>query len=338
MTQAMTRTSTVLILGARGRLGLAAARAFAQAGWRVFGQIRPGATAPVVPGVQWLAHDLQDTAGLVAVTGGARVVLHALNPAYTAAAWREQAPGLMTAALALARALHATLMLPGNVYNYGEDMPVVLQESTPPRARHELGRIRVALEQQMAQAVEDSGGAMRALVLRAGNFFGASEGTLLDKMVAPQLPRGRVSWMGDLDVSTPWAYLPDLARTLVMLAERSDLAPFETFHFAGHQVTARQWMAVLGQVALEQGWLQPGEALTVRRVPLWFFRLFGLVSPTLATIAQTGYLFSTPHRLDNTRLVQWLGAEPRTPFELAVRQSLQAMRLPLASGHEALVA
>lgn len=334
----MTCTSTVLILGARGRLGLAAARAFAQAGWRVCAQIRPGATGPTVPGVEWLAHDLQDTAGLAAAARGARVVVHALNPAYTVAAWREQAPGLMAAALALATELRATLMLPGNVYNYGEDMPAVLQEATPQRPRHELGRIRVALEQQMAQAVKDSGGAMRAVVLRAGNFFGASEGTFLDKMVAPQLPRGKASWMGDLDVSTPWAYLPDLARTLVMLAERNDLAPFETFHFAGHQVSARQWLAVLSQVAQEQGWLQPGQALTVRRVPVWFFRLFGLASATLATIAQTSYLFSTPHRLDNTRLVQRLGAEPRTPFELAVRQSLVTMRLPLAEAPEALAA
>src|SRR5450830_1463103 len=267
----MTRPqATVLILGARGRLGLAAARAFAQAGWRVCGQIRPGAPAPAVPGVEWLAHDLQDTAGLAAAARGARVVVHALNPAYTVAAWREQAPGLMAAALALATGLRATLMLPGNVYNYGEDMPAVLQEATPQRPRHELGRIRVALEQQMAQAVEDSGAAMRAVVVRAGNFFGASEGTFLDKMVAPQLTRGKASWMGDLDVSTPWAYLPDLARTLVMLAERDDLAPFEDFHFAGHQVSARQWLAVLSQVAQEQGWLQPGQALTVRRVPAWF--------------------------------------------------------------------
>ena len=35
----------VLILGARGRFGLAAARAFADAGWRVLGQMRPGAQA-----------------------------------------------------------------------------------------------------------------------------------------------------------------------------------------------------------------------------------------------------------------------------------------------------
>lgn len=51
----MTQPSTVLVLGARGRFGLAATRAFAAAGWRVFAQIRPGASGPANPGVTWLA-------------------------------------------------------------------------------------------------------------------------------------------------------------------------------------------------------------------------------------------------------------------------------------------
>ena len=44
--------STVLILGARNRFGLAATRAFAQAGWRVLAQHRPGAPTPQLQGVQ----------------------------------------------------------------------------------------------------------------------------------------------------------------------------------------------------------------------------------------------------------------------------------------------
>ena len=37
---------TVLVLGARGRFGSAAVRAFARAGWRVVAQVRPGVSAP----------------------------------------------------------------------------------------------------------------------------------------------------------------------------------------------------------------------------------------------------------------------------------------------------
>src|SRR3990167_9388075 len=46
---------TVLVLGGRGRFGLAAVQAFARDGWRVLAQMRPGAQAPTVAGVQWLA-------------------------------------------------------------------------------------------------------------------------------------------------------------------------------------------------------------------------------------------------------------------------------------------
>ena len=73
-------TTTVLVLGARGRFGQAAARAFAAAGWRVIGQMRPDAVPPPVPGIEWCGIALQDTAALMAATAGTSVVVHALNP------------------------------------------------------------------------------------------------------------------------------------------------------------------------------------------------------------------------------------------------------------------
>ena len=72
--------STVLILGARGRFGLAVARAFAAAGWRVLGQVRAGASVAPEEGISWLALDLQDTAAIAQAAVGAAVVVHALNP------------------------------------------------------------------------------------------------------------------------------------------------------------------------------------------------------------------------------------------------------------------
>lgn len=56
---------TVLILGARGRFGLAASQAFAAKGWRVIAQIRPGVRAPEQGGVSWLSVDPDDTAALI---------------------------------------------------------------------------------------------------------------------------------------------------------------------------------------------------------------------------------------------------------------------------------
>jgi nucleoside-diphosphate-sugar epimerase len=167
-------TNTVLVLGARGRLGGAVAQAFAAAGWRVLAQRRAGrrGTCGGGAGIEWVEAEAGDTATLVRAAAGARVVVHAMNPAYTAKAWRAQASGLMQAAIDVAAGLGAVLLFPGNVYNFGKDMPAVLAPDTPQRPGTEKGRIRVDLEQQLAQATRARAG-LRAVVIRAGDFSSA---------------------------------------------------------------------------------------------------------------------------------------------------------------------
>ncbi|MDD5325236.1 MAG: epimerase [Polaromonas sp.] len=317
----MTQASSVLILGARGRFGLAAARAFAQGGWQVLGQVRPGATGPAVPGVQWLAADPADTAALAALGQGAQVVVHALNPPYTHRAWRIQAPALMDAAIRISRALGATLMLPGNVYNFGASMPALLREETAQQASTVKGRIRIALEQQLTAATAD--GAMKAVVIRAGDFFGSGTGSWLDQVMVKDIQRGKFTYPGPMNVPTAWAWLPDLARSFVAVAGRRNALPaFETLHFAGYSLTGQDWADALTGIAWEQGWLPAGGRLRVNTLPWPLLRVLGLVMPQMASLCEMRYLWRTPHALVNTRMAALAGAEPHTPFAEALRAAL----------------
>src|SRR5258708_3986942 len=101
----MQQGPSVLVLGARGRFGLAAARAFAQAGWQVHAQIRPGASGPSIAGVEWINANPHDTRALADAAQGAELVVHGLSPAYTHATWRAELPGLTQAAIDVSRAL-----------------------------------------------------------------------------------------------------------------------------------------------------------------------------------------------------------------------------------------
>lgn len=332
-----TAASTVLILGARGRLGLAAARAFAQAGWQVRAQVRPGTNGPAIPGVQWLSLAPEDTLALAARAEGAQVVLHAMNPAYTHKAWRLEAPALMDAAIEVTRALDATLMLPGSVYNYGRTLPPVLREDTPQTAMDFKGRMRTELEQRLHAATR--GGALRGIVVRAGDFYGSGLGSWLDQAIAKDLPKARITWPGPLDVGRAWAYLPDLARTLVKVAEqRHRLSAFDTVHFGGHHASAQQWIEVLAAVAVEQGWAADVQSVRVDQLPWALLRVAGLVVPTYAALADMRYLWTTPHRLDNTRLATLIGEEPHTPFEQALRCALNDLGLLAPADSQAVMA
>jgi len=316
-------TKTVLILGARGRFGLAAARAFTAAGWRVIGQMRPGAAPPPVLGIEWRGIALQDTAALLAVAAGTSVVVHALNPtAYTNTAWQAQSGPMLTAATGLCRTLGATLMLPGNVYNFGRDMPALLREDTPQHAHTVKGQVRMALEQQL------SASGVRAVVIRAGDFFGSGRGSWFDLVLTKQLTKGRFTYPGVGDVSTAWAYLPDLARTFVAVAERADrLPPFEVLHFAGHSLTAARWLEVLAPVAGAQGWLAPGAVLQRAGLPWPMLRLAAPFVPAWAALVEMRYLWQTPHALANDRLSALIGPEPHTPLPQAVAAALADLGL-----------
>lgn len=310
--------NTVLILGARGRFGLSTARAFAQAGWRVLGQTRPQAQTPRdAPEIEWLGMDLHDTQALAHAAQGASVVVHALNPAYTNKAWQTQVLPMTDAAIAVARALGATLMVPGNVYNFGPAMPAVLREDTPQLARTVKGQVRI----QMETALQRSG--VRSIVIRAGDFFGGGTGTWFDTAMVKNIRKGVFTYPGAPEVSRAWAFLPDLARSFVAVAERrASLPPFEVLHFAGHRITGQRWLDVLTPLARAQGWGTPDTPLKRGTLPWGLIRLGALVVPTWAALQEMRYLWQTPHALANDKLTALIGPEPHTPLALAARAAL----------------
>lgn len=314
--------STVLILGARGRFGLAAARAFADAGWCVQGLMRPGAQVPAEAAndsrIKWLSADLQDPTAVASAAQGACVVVHALNPVYTHKAWKAQALPMTEAAIDITRALNATLMFMGNMYNFGVDMPAVVSEDTPQRAKTVKGQIRIAMEERIRRS------GVRAIVIRAGDFFGSGKGTWFDQAIVKDIQKGKFTYPGHKDVATAWAYLPDLARTFAEVAARCEtLKTFEVFHFAGHRITGQQWLDAIQPIAQAQGWVKPNGALQYSQLPWPIIRIGALFVPTWASLLEMRYLWDKAHGLDNRKLVALLGGEPRTPLAQAVTMTLK---------------
>ena len=317
---------TVLILGARGRFGLAAALAFANAGWRVLGQVRPGAKLPAYvvtdPRIDWLVAELQDTATIVRAAHGACVVVHALSPVYTRKTWKAQSRPMAEAAIGITCTLKATLMFIGNVYKFGADMPPLLSEGTPQYAKTAMGQVRVAVEDQIRRSD------VRAIVIRGGDFFGSGTGTWFDRAMVKSIQKGKFVDPGRIDVAKAWAYLPDLARTFVEVAVRREtLQKFEVFHFAGYSISGQDWLDAIAPVAQAQGWVQPGAGLQYSSLPWRILRIGALFAPSFAASVEMRYLWNTPHALYNRKLVTLLGAEPHRPLAQAAAMALYDLGL-----------
>lgn len=252
------------------------------------------------------------------------VVLHAINPAYTNAAWTAQAPVLLASAIAIAQSLNATLMFPGNVYNFGANMPRVLNESTAQRPTTVKGKLRADMELGLHHAVQTS--ALRAVVIRAGDFFGSGRGSLFDQVTVSKIKKGIFTHAGPMGVATPWAYLPDLAQTFVQVAAcRQQLAPMEVLHFAGHAINGHDWLNALQPLAVANGWIASGQTLKTAALPWQLMRVMGWFSPVFASLVEMRYLHATPHAFDNTRLRLRIGSEPHTPLAEAASSALAGL-------------
>jgi nucleoside-diphosphate-sugar epimerase len=306
-------TDRILVLGARGRLGYAAAEAFRDAGWTVKGLVRPGRAKEVPRRVEPVEAITRDEA--IAAGRGCDVVLNAFNPVITK--WDQNALSLAHGAIATAEENGATLMFPGSVWGYGRGMPPVLDENTPMNPTMRKGRMRVEIEDRMREA-SDRG--MRVVLLRAGDFFGAGRGSWFDLVITKDIERQRLTYPGPLEIVHPWAYLPDFTATLVELAERrQQFAAYETFGFPGHAVTGTEMIATIEAVT--------GATFNVRTMSWWMLKTFGRLLAIGRELSELEYLFRVPHQIDGGKLQATLGKIPHTPLKKAVAQSLRDLGL-----------
>ncbi|MBI5254997.1 MAG: NAD(P)H-binding protein [Burkholderiales bacterium] len=302
----------VLVLGANGRLGSAAVQAFASAGWQVTAQARQAPRQPLPASVQALQADALDLPAMTRAAQGVDLIVHALNPDY--ARWDTLLPPLTDAVIRVAEASGATLMLPGNVYNFGRELPAVLTESTPFVANTPKAAQRIALEAAMAAS------RARSIVIRAGDFLGGT-GTWIDLAIGKGLPDCRITQMGPQDLPHAWAWLPDLAQVFVQVAERvaerPDALPrHAVLHYAGLTLTGAEL-----QAAFEAALHRP---LQARAFPWWALRLAAPFSPMMRALSEMRYLWQRPHRLDETRLRALIGPVPHTPLAQVVQRLVTA--------------
>jgi nucleoside-diphosphate-sugar epimerase len=309
-------TGRILVLRAAGQLGRVAAEAFRDAGWEVTSLVRPGAAGRAATGTSLIELDALDHAAVADAARGCDIVLHALNVPYTA--WSRHALPLAWSAINAAQTADATLMLVGNMYNYGSPLPPLISETTPMRPSSSKGRLSLLIEDGMQEGAERG---LRSIILRAGDFLGGGRGSWLDLVIVKDLAGARLTYPGPIDLVHEWAYLPDLALTLVRLAAlRERLQPFATFGFPGHAFTGRELTTAIARTA--------GRGLRVRRMSWWLIHALSPFVPLSRELSEIAYLWQQPHRIDGSRLHAMLGEVPHTPLDQALARTLQELAAP----------
>ena len=294
-------TQTALILGASGRFGRNAAKAFRNAGWNVQ-TFRRG------------------SGSLSLAAKGADVIVNGWNPLYPD--WLREMPDLTRRVIDAASETGATVLVPGNVYVFGAGTQGPWSGITPHLATNPLGRIRIEMEEAYRAST------VRTILLRAGDFIDTeASGNWFDQVMTKHLSRNQFVYPGDPEALHAWAYLPDLAQAAVALCEiRKDLPRFCDVPFAGYTLTGAEIAQSLTRVT--------GRDISVKPMQWWPLQLARPFWRMSSHLIEMRYLWQVPHQLDGSYLTELLGSVHQTDLDDALRSAISPtlVALPYANG------
>jgi len=276
----------VLILGASGSFGSNCAAAFTAAGWQVRAYKR-------------------GQEDMVAAAKGVDVIVNGLNPP-DYKNWVEELPKIARQVVAAAKASGATVIQPGNVYNYGAQAGV-WDANTPHAATTKKGKARIGME----RVLRESG--VQVIILRGGDFLDTKDSGNFFDFLTSKLGKGKFIYPGRTDIAHAWAYLPDMARAAVGLAEmRGQLGQFEDVPFAGLTLTGEELRAALAQ--------QTGRAVALKPFPWLMMKLLSPFWGLAKEMQEMRYLWDTAHSLNGARMQALLPNFEATDLQEVLRQ------------------
>jgi nucleoside-diphosphate-sugar epimerase len=257
-----------------------------------------------------VAADAADTPQAAAAAAGAAVVYHCANPPYTK--WPELFPALTRSILGAAESCGGKLVFSDNLYAYGPvDGP--LREDLPAIAHGRKGRVRVEMAAELLGAHRL--GRARVVIGRASDYYGPrGTGSTAGETVFGRILAGnKPQWPGRLDQPHTFHFLPDIARGLLVLADRPE-ADGQVWHLpAAGPLTAQRFFDMIAEAA---GQPVPVHASVASPAVL---AVAGVFSPLLREIRETAYQFRAPFVIDASKFEATFGGLEPTPHRDAVQ-------------------
>ncbi|MGX5665037.1 NAD-dependent epimerase/dehydratase family protein [Rhizobium daejeonense] len=311
--------SVALVLGATGGVGGAVAATLVERGYRVRAMHRRAAEMQSrMPQYEWVQGDAMNPADVVGAAQGASLIVHGVNPpGYRN--WGKLVLPMIDSTIAAAKRHGARVLMPGTVYNFGPDSFPLVREDSPQHPVTRKGQIRVELERRLEAAAADG---VPVLIVRAGDFFGPGAGNnwFAQGVIKPGAPVVAITNPSSPGVGHQWAYLPDVAETMVRLLEHADRLPtFARFHMAGFR--DRDGTELAASIRRVTG--RPD--LKLKRFPWLLVMLASPFVPLFRELLEMRYLWTREVMMDDRNLVEFLGEEPRTPIDEAVATTLASL-------------
>jgi nucleoside-diphosphate-sugar epimerase len=202
------------------------------------------------------------------------------------------------------------------VYSYGPPLTRPVPESQPHLPNTRKGRYRLEQEQEVLARHRD---AFATMVVHLPDFYGPyAELSYADAFIREALSGKTASFVGPLDATREFVFVPDVADPMLRLIEYDDVYG-RCWNLGGQTIKARDFAdAVFAAI---------GRPPKYRSISKFMLQAIGLVQPFMREVAEMYYLFDSGFVLDDSALQQRLGGYTKTPIATGLRQTVAHMTL-----------
>jgi len=308
------------IFGATGSVGRALAVEFAKKGssFRVVGRSQESLRRhfhAYEPLVEYSEADLADPLAAARAAAEVDTIFYTVGVPYTQF---QLHPKLTRIALEAATAARVSRFVHvSTVYPYGIPQTDLVNESHPRNPIAFKGKMRK--EQEDLVMAADTRAGMRTTILRPPDFYGPdAELSYTRSIFVAAVKGGTANVIGPIDTPHEFIFVPDLAETLVALSDKEE-AYGQAWNVAGPGLITTRKFADLVFAAVHQ-------KTRIRVVGKFMLRVLGLFNPLMREVVEMHYLWTTPVKLDDTRLRKLLPDLKKTPYAEGVEATIKAMK------------
>lgn len=310
-----------LVLGGTGSIGYAVTANLLARHLPVTILVRNRAKAtalfPSAPTLTIVEGDAQDAALLNRLAADKHTapthIFHGINYPYDK--WFGNMDVVTQKVIDAARQQRATIVFPGNVYNFGNASEPIRENSRPTQPISRKGQLRVALEAMLERAA--NAGQCAVLNVRLPDFWGPN---VLNAGVRPifegALNGKALPWLLNADIPHQSVYTKDAAEIIVRLMLRPH-APgdYEVWNYGGTTLPSMRWF--FGQIAALTG--RPLRVQVHSRLAVGFL---GLFVPVVREVKEMLYLYENTVLLDDTKVRALFPDFRETPIRDALTDTL----------------
>jgi nucleoside-diphosphate-sugar epimerase len=308
------------IFGATGSVGKALAAELAKRGssFRVVGRSEQSLRhhfRAYEPFVEYCEADLSDPLAAARAAADVETIFYTVGVPYTQF---HLHPKLIKIALEAATAAHVSRFVHvGTVYAYGVPQTDLVNESHPRNPVAFKGKMRK--EQEDLVLAADSRAGMRTTILRPPDFYGPdAELSYARSIFDAAIKGGTANVIGPVDTPHEFIFVPDVAETLVALSDQEE-AYGQAWNVAGPALITTRKFAELVFAAVHR---KP----RIRVAGKLVLRVMGLFNPFMREVVEMHYLWTTPVKLDDSRLRKLLPDLKKTPYPEGIEATIKAMQ------------